>query len=78
MRKVRDHCHYAGKYRGVAHTKCNSNYKIVKEIPVLFDNGSLYDYHFIIKYLARKFKGNSECLGENTESILVLLYHLKR
>ena len=67
MRKVRDHCYYAGKYRGAAHSKCNLNYKIVKEIPVLFHNGSVYDYHFIIKYSAREFKGHFECLGENTE-----------
>ena len=53
MRKVRDHCHYTGKYRGAVHSKCNLNYKIVKEIPALFHNGSVYDYHFIIKYLAR-------------------------
>ena len=69
MRKVSDHCHYTGKYRGAAHSKCNLNYKIVKEIPVLFHNGYVYDYHFIIKYLAREFKGNFECLGENTEYI---------
>ena len=50
MRKVRNHCHYTGKYRGTAHSKCNLEYKIVKEIPVLFNNGSAYDYHFIIKY----------------------------
>ena len=53
MRKVRDHCHYTGKNRGAAHSTCNLNYIIVKEIPVLFHNGSVYDYHFIIKYLAR-------------------------
>ena len=70
MRKVRDHCHYTGKYRGTAHSKCKLNYKIVKEIPVLFHNGSVYDYHFIIKYLARELKGNSECLGENTETYI--------
>ena len=43
------------------------NYKIVKEIPVLCHNGSVYDYNFTIKYLAREFKGNFECLSENTE-----------
>ena len=43
MMKVRDHCHYTGKYRGDAHSKCNLNCKIVKEIPVLFHNGSVYD-----------------------------------
>ena len=49
MRKVRHHCHYTGKYRGAAHSKRSLNYKIVKEIPVSFHKGSVYDYHFIIK-----------------------------
>ena len=78
MRKVRDHCHYLGKYRGAAHSKCNLNYKIVKKIPVLFHNGSVYDYHFIIKYLAREFKGNSECLGENTEKCISFTVRFKK
>ena len=67
MRNIRNHCHYTGKYRGAAHSKCNLNYKIVKKIPALFHSGSAFDYHFIIKYLAREFEGNFECLGENTE-----------
>ena len=41
MRKARDHCYYTEKYRGASHSKCNLNYKIVKEIPVLFHNGSV-------------------------------------
>ena len=53
MQKVRDHCHYTRKYRGAAHSSCNLNYKILKEIPVVFHNGSTYDYHFIIKQLSR-------------------------
>ena len=53
MQKVRDHCHYTGKYRGAAHSICNLRYKISKEIPVVFHNGSTYDYRFIIKQLAR-------------------------
>ena len=78
MRKVKDHCHYTGKSRGAAYRKCNLNYKIVKEIPVLFLNGSVYDYHFIIKYLAREFKGNSECLGENTEKYISFTVPFKK
>ena len=34
--KVRDQCHYTGKYRGAAHNICNLRYKIPKEIPVVF------------------------------------------
>ena len=33
-------------------------------------NGSKYDYHFIIKELAEEFKGQFECLGENTENYI--------
>ena len=65
--KVRDHCHYTGKYRGAAHNICNLRYTVPKEIPIVFHNGSTYDYHFIIKELVKEFKGNFECLGENTE-----------
>ena len=43
--KVSDHCHYMGKYRGAAHNICNLRYKVPKEIPIVFHNGSTYDYH---------------------------------
>ena len=65
--KARDHCHYTRKYRGAAHNICNLRYKIPNEIPVVFHNGSRYDYHFIIEELAEEFKGEFECLCENTE-----------
>ena len=38
--KVKDHCNYTGKYRGAARDICNLRYKIPKEIPVVFHNGS--------------------------------------
>ena len=76
--KVRDHCHYMGKYRGAAHSICNLHYKIPKEIPVVFHNGSTYDYHFIIKQLAGKFKGNFECLGENNEKYITFSVPIKK
>ena len=59
--KVRDHCHYTGKYRGAAHSICNLRYKTPKEIPVVFHNGSTYDNHFIIKQLVKEFDGQMEC-----------------
>ena len=58
--KVRDHCHYTGKYRGAAHNICNLRYKVPKETLVVFHNGSTYDYHFIIKELVKEFEGNFE------------------
>ena len=53
--RVRDHCHYAGKYRAAAHSICNFKYSTPKEITVIFHSGSNYDYHFIIKELAEEF-----------------------
>ena len=66
--KVKDHCHYTGKYRGAAHSTCNLKFYVLNEIPVAFHSDSNYDYHFIIKELANKFKGQFECIGENTEN----------
>ena len=39
-------------------------YNVPKKIPVVFHNGSKYDYQFVIKKLAVEFKGELECLGE--------------
>ena len=55
--KVRDHCHCTGKFRGAAHSICNLRCKVPQEIPVKIHNGSNYDYHFIFRELAEKFKG---------------------
>ena len=56
-RKVRDHCHFTGKYKGTAHNICNLKFNVPNEIPVVFHNGSNYDYHFFIKELAKGFEG---------------------
>ena len=37
--KARDHCHYAGNFRGAAHNICNLRYKVPKNIPLVFHNG---------------------------------------
>ena len=76
--KVRDHCHYMGKYRGAAHKICNLRYKVPKEIPIVFHNGSIYDYHFKIKELVKEFEGTFECLGENTEKFITFSVPIKK
>ena len=76
--KVRDHCHYTGKYTGAAHNICNLRYKVPKEIPIVFHNGSIYDYHFIIKELVKEFEGNFECLGENAEKYITFSVPIKK
>ena len=78
QQKVRDHCHYTGKYRGAVHNICNLRYKVPKEIPVVFHNDSTYDYHFIIKELAKEFEGNFECLGQNTEKYITFPVPIKK
>ena len=77
-KKIRDHCHFTRKFRGAAHSICNLNYKVPHEIPVKIHNGSKYDYHFIIKELAEEFKGEFECLGENTEKYISFSVPIKK
>ena len=47
--KVRDHCHWTGKYRGAAHNGCNLRKRISKKIPVFFHNlsGDIYTYFIL-------------------------------
>ena len=76
--KVKDHCHYTGKYRAAAHSICNLRYKTPKEIPLVFHKGSTYGYHFIIKELVKEFKGQFEYLGENTEKYITFSVPIKK
>ena len=69
-RKVRGHCQYTGEYRDVAHSIYNLKNSVPKKVPIVFHNGSNYNYHFIIKELAEEFKKPFTCLGENAEKDL--------
>ena len=57
--KVRDHCHYTGRYRSPAHMKCNLQYKIPSYIPIVFHNLSGYDAHLFKKELAASVSGGA-------------------
>ena len=70
--KVRDHCHYTGKYRGVAHRNCNLQYKIPSYIPVVFHNLSRYDAHLFIRELAASKPGGAKMgvIAKNKEDYI--------
>ena len=64
--KVRDHCHFTGRYRGAAHNSCNLKYKKPNFTPVVFHNLSGYDSHLFIKNLGFT-AGNIDCIPNNEE-----------
>ena len=76
-KKVKDHCHYTGKFRGAAHSKCNLNYKVQKEIPVIIHDAT-YDTHFIINQLAIEFKVELNCIGNNMEKYITFSVLIKK
>ena len=76
-KKIRDHCHYIGLYRGPAHNNCNLKYRIPDHISIVFHNLSGYDAHLFIKELGRKFNKNDiGVIAENKENALVLMLKL--
>ena len=64
--KVRDQCHFTGRYRGAVHNKCNLNYRKPNFTPVVFHNLSGYDSHLFIKNLGFS-EGNIDCIPNNEE-----------
>lgn len=51
IQKVRDHCHFEGKYLGAACSKCNLQRAIKRNtIPIIFHNARGYDNHHLMKY----------------------------
>ena len=69
--RVRDHCHYTGRYRGAAHNKCNLNYSKPKSVSVFFHNLTGYDSHLFIKKLgSSNNKENIKCIPNNEEKYI--------
>ena len=60
--RVRDHCHITGKFRGLAHQKCNLKLRIKPgdiKIPVIFHNLRGYDGHFIMQQIGEIAKNHA-------------------
>ena len=77
-RKVRDHDHYTGKYRGAAHSICNLHYSAQKDIPVLFHNGTNYNFNLIITELVEEFRSELQCIPVNTNKYMSFSIPIKK
>ena len=67
--KVRDHCHFTGKYRGAAHNSCNLQCRTPMILPVIFHNLQGYDAHLFIKQLAC-LPGELNCIPPTEEKYI--------
>ena len=67
--RVRDHCHFTGRYRGAACNICNLKYRKPNNISVFFHNLSGYDSHLFIKKLNNTM-GPIDCIPNNEENYI--------
>ena len=76
--KVRNHCDYTRKYRSTPRFICNLRHKNGSKVPVVFHNGSKYDYHVLLKGLIEEFEEQFDCLGENTYRYITNSLQIKK
>ncbi|XP_022777903.1 uncharacterized protein LOC111319374 [Stylophora pistillata] len=73
--KVRDHCHYTGKFRGAAHNSCNLKFRRPKFTPVVFHNLANYDAHLFVRNLGVS-EGDIDCIPNNEEKYISFTKHI--
>ena len=74
--KVRDHCHFTGRYRGCAHQDCNLQFAMrYYKIPVFLHNLKNYDAHLIIEK-AHELSENSriDVIAQNSEKFITFAF----
>ena len=71
-KKVCDHCHFTGRYRGCAHSICNPNYCSKRfKIPVFFHNMKNYDGHLIIQNAEKlSNKKKIDVIAQNSDKFI--------
>ena len=70
MKKVRDHDHLTGKYRGAAHSHCNIQMRKMYKIPVFFHNFRGYDCHLVVQSVNKFPDRKISVIGTGMEKYL--------
>ena len=79
IKRVRDHDHVSGLFRGAAHSNCNLQYRLLKKmnkddeksfvIPVVFHNLRGYDSHHIMENIG-KFQRQTHVIANTMEKYI--------
>ena len=69
-KRVIDHCHFTGEFRGIAHNNCNVNYKDPNFIPIFLHNMSHYDSHLFIKAFSKHPQLKIEPITQTEETYI--------
>ena len=75
-KKVRDHCHFTGKYRGCAHDDCNLQFSMrYYKVPVFLHNLKNYDSHLIIERANELSQnGRIDVIAQNSEKFITFAF----
>ena len=78
-KKVRDHCHFTGKYRGCAHDDCNPQFAKFAihyyKIPVFLQNLKNYDSHLLIERANElSERGKIDVIAQNSEQFITFAF----
>jgi hypothetical protein len=73
-RKVRDHDHVTGAYRGAAHSSCNLRLRTTYKIPIFLHNFRNYDGHLIVPALSVFKNSKIDVIGQSLEKYLTLTW----
>lgn len=82
--KVRHLCHFAGKYRGAAHYKCNLQFEKPKFSPIIFTTGLvmnlIYSLRIVIKLkeISIPFTIMRKCTSASPKISLLALSSIKK
>ena len=71
-RKVRDHDHFTGEFRGAAHSKCNCRIQDRMIIPVIAHNLSKYDLKLFIRDLMEYTDGKPNVIAKSSEEFIAV------